>query len=164
MTDLTVQSPSAQWARQRDESEAEHAAFTQWLALIPRPAPSLCGPGIGELAAQHSWADRAQAYDAACELMRLVPDGSPSGLVKSAVEMWAQAVAIDAAKLAKQALSSKTPVIDPATQLSFLNKFLELGEKFARDSDEEWDASALTPQEQEELLRLTAKLKRKGAT
>lgn len=162
MADLATTSTGAQWARQRDESEAEFDAFTQWLALIPRPAPSQCGPGVGELAAQHDWLGRAQAYDAACELMRLVPDGSPSGLVRSAVEMWAQAVAIDAAKLAKQALSSKAPVIDPATQLSFLNKFLELGERFA-NREEEWDASDLTPDEQEQLLRLTAKLKRKDA-
>jgi hypothetical protein len=162
MADLTaLTAPAgAQWGRQRDERPDEHAAFTQWLGLTPRPAPSECGPGVGELAARHDWLGRAQAYDAACELMRLVPDGSPSGLVRSAVEMWAQAVAIDAAKLARQAMASKAVVLDPAVQLSFLQKFLELGAQFARDT-EELNADALTPEELNEYLRLTAKLEKK---
>lgn len=160
MADLTTVPAGAQWGRQRDERSEEHAAFSQWLALVPRPAPSECGPGVGELAARLDWQSRAQAYDAACDLMRLVPDGSPSGLVRSAVEMWAQAVAIDATKLAKQALSSRTPVLDPQTQLSFLQKFLELGQAYAGQT-EEYDASDLSTEEQETLLRLTARLKRK---
>lgn len=152
--------PSTQWARQRDEREDEHAAFTQWLALAPRPAPSECGPGVGELAARQDWLSRAQAYDTACELLRRVPDLNPNGLIRDAVTSWALLTAVTSDKLVKAAMASKTPTVANTELLSFMNKFLELGTQFAQ-RDEELNADALTPEELEQYLRLTAKLEKK---
>lgn len=161
-TDLARTEPptGAQWARQRDESTEEFDAFSQWLALIPRPAPALCGPGIGELAARNDWLGRAQAYDAACDLLRMVPDGSPSGMVRTAVELWAQAVAIEASKVAKAAMASKSPVIDQAQQLSFFQKFAELKQAFSSDREEDYEWTG-TPEELDQYLAMSAKMRRK---
>jgi hypothetical protein len=153
---------SAAWAQRRDESPEAHAAFLQWLALTPRPAPLHCGPGIGELAAQQDWLGRAQAYDARCQLLRLVPNESPSGHVHLSLKMWAEANAIEAIKLRQAAASSKSQVIDQTTQLSFFKAFAELAAAFrSNESEEDYDASDLTPEEQSQLLLLLGKLKRK---
>lgn len=151
---------STQWAQLREESPEEFAAFGQWLALAPRPAPSQCGPGIGELAGRLDWLGRAQAYDAACELMRAVPDLNPNGLIRNAVESWAMLTAIESNKLVKSAMANRTSTVDSTALLSFMHKFLELGQAYASQS-EEYDATDLTPAEQADLIRLHAKLKRK---
>lgn len=151
------------WSARRDESSEAHGAFLQWLALIPRPAPRDCGPGIGELAALHDWLGRAQAYDARCQLLRLVPDESPLKHVHLSLRMWAEANAIEALKLREASASSKAQVIDQSTQLAFFKAFAELAAAFRSESDsaDDYDYSDLTADEQAQLAQLMGKIKRK---
>lgn len=156
MADLARPEPAASaWARQRDEQADEFDAFTQWLALAPRPAPALCGPGIGELAARNDWLGRAQSYDAACELLRRVPDASPMGHFRVSVEEWCRGLAIEATKTRKLAESSRTQVIDQAQQIAFMKAFVELKQAFEADRAEDYEWVG-TPEELEVYTRLTA--------
>lgn len=152
--------PGAAWARRRDEGPEEFDAFSQWLGLTPRPAPALCGPGIGELAARNDWAARAQAYDAACELMRLVPDRSPSGHFRVGVEQWSEAFAIEAMKTRRQAESSKSTVIDQPQQIAFMKAFIELKQAFNSDRTEDYEWTG-TPEQLDQYLELTQLMRRK---
>lgn len=142
-------SPTAPWSQRRDEPTEYYAHFREWLRLIPRPTPAQCN--AVELAAQFDWVARAQAYDTACDLLLEVPSGSLQANWQHTVGTWGQLVAIEAKKLLRQSMSSRSATLGPQEQLAFVRQIADiemtLNEQRQSSADQSYDLDRLEPEE-----------------
>jgi hypothetical protein len=153
------ESPTALWAQRRDEPSELYAHFREWLRLTPRPTPAQCN--AVELAAQFDWVARAQAYDTACDLLLEVPSGSLKDHWQSTVNAWGQMIDIEAKKLLRQSMSSRTPVVGSQEQLGWIRQVadIQIALREQQAGDEAYNPERLTPEEQVQLDELLTKMR-----
>lgn len=134
-----------------EETELEFAHLKLWLQQRPRPAVP---PPLRELAAERAWVERACAFDWQTRIAGL----EPAEQVRLTLEAARTLLCVSAQKMLRNELQSSELRLQPKDFNSLLEFFSD--PKHLPRSEEQFDFSRLSPEEQTQFLALAEKAKK----
>lgn len=136
------------WDRLKHEPLFDHAHFTMWLNLDPRPAPFSPAVSI-----KFQWAPRAAAFDAYQQVSGLPPKVSAMLIF----EQWTTVILNESRKWLHKSLEQEDTTIEPKQIQGFIELVTDPSRNQAGRVSH--DLSALSSTERSQLLQLLEKAK-----